>query len=286
MASFAVYLATSRLLGSLCHSSGSDASRGTRASDGRTGCRVKTDGSTGAVLKIGLWNSAAVHRGGLLYRELLRRAQAHGMAGATVWAHIEGSGRGGVFRSIENEAASNALPLWIEWVDEEERLIRWLPDALMRIRGEGVCAMEQARVWWKRPRSVSDQKVPAGTRGDGEPGAQRGAKRAWEAVPGVQVRVYSHEGVFVHGKPIYQAAAEWLRPKGVLWLATTRAAVGISEDGAVRAAGVLPFRQDAPIVITILDELDHAGAWLAEFQHWLGGAALIVSSEVTLYRSV
>jgi PII-like signaling protein len=265
------------------------------------GMGMTTEATAGAVLKIGLWNGSAMCREGLLYRQLLASARANGIQGATVIAHIEGSGGAGVFRSVENEPVSNALPLWLEWVDAEERLLAWLPEVLTRIRGEGVCAMEHAQVWWKRPAGSvprvdrteaadaaerADQTaLAARTRAGGQTGlAQHANWSTFAAIPGREVRVYTHEGVFVGGKPIYQAAAEWLRRKGVLWFATTRAAAGYGDNGALRRAGMFPFRQHAPVVITIVDTRDRVDAWLPDFQQWLGKAALVVSSEVTLYR--
>lgn len=245
----------------------------------------------GAALKIGLWNGAAMREGALLYRRLMESARAEGIRGGTAILQVEGSGGGRVFRSIENEAASNALPIWLEWMDERARIAAWLPRALSELRGEGVCAMAEVTLW-STGLQVAGTSQPvvrvgrrAGQRADVRPATYTTEdRRTVSGVPGLEIRVYTHEGVFLNGKPIYQAVAEWLRRRGVLWFATTRAAAGYGGDGMFRRAGVLPFRQDAPVVMTILDLHDHAIAWLPEFQALLGSAALVVSAEVTLYR--
>jgi hypothetical protein len=65
------------------------------------------------------------HKG--LPAALMERAREDGMAGATVWAAIEGFGSSGHFRTNRFPDLADGLPLALELIDLPERIEAFLP---------------------------------------------------------------------------------------------------------------------------------------------------------------
>ncbi|MCL6632623.1 MAG: DUF190 domain-containing protein [Alicyclobacillus herbarius] len=207
-------------------------------------------------LIIGLWNGATMAGGVPLYRRLLLDAREHGLAGATVWRGLEGGHARGAFRTVENEVASNELPILLDFVAPSARLTGWLPRAGKLIGEHGVMVMEPSR------RTQPNSNLEHGER------------------LGRRVDIYTLERHKQGGRPLYQAVAEFARRRGLLWLSTTRGMCGIGDGGRWHEPGWWLRKDDVPIIITILDAADRVDAHLPELIELVARQGVVVSTVV------
>jgi uncharacterized protein len=85
--------------------------------------RTEEDGTR--VLVFLTEDDRADHHG--LHQVILERAQAEGIAGATLWRGIEGFGSSGNIRSNRFLDSTTGLPLVLELIDSPERIEAFLP---------------------------------------------------------------------------------------------------------------------------------------------------------------
>ncbi|MCL6548312.1 MAG: DUF190 domain-containing protein [Alicyclobacillus sp.] len=294
-------------------------------------------------VKVGIWDGSRTCRGGqLLFRALMADAMAFGVRGCTVCRSIEGGASDRTFRSVENEVASNELPIWMELADDRSVLSPWLPRAKERLQDDGIVVVEQM-AWSSSPgrgrlpaegtvastpergrapavtgrelakadgigmpkaagrdaftAAKSGGPKAAGEAGGvpGDAGVAEGKRRMAAAsgtgevvsgasLPGIHVQVYTLERNRVNGKPVYQAVAEFLRGRQVLWMSTSRGVCGFGERRALHRPRWWFQRSDAPVVMHIVDEAERLSVCLPELARLVGGEALIVSSPVELYH--
>lgn len=264
------------------------------------------------VLQVGLWNGAITGvRGRLLYRAILRSALDAGIRGGTAWIGIEGGHGRGAFRSVESEVASNELPVMLAFVDHALPIARWLPDLRTLVDTHGVVVSDDASVWFRvlgsggrdgrtgtrtgdtsqgAPRDASRDALrpsgdASGDASDGEDAPSRDdsggrASRGDGADEGLMVQVYTVEGRMLQGKPVYQAVAEFLRKRGVLWVYTTRGLTGFGEQRRVHEPQWLLRAHDAPVMVTALDRQDRLGPHLPALVQFVGHEGLVVSRSV------
>ncbi len=84
-----------------------------------------------------------------LYEAIVLKARELGLAGATVWRGIEGFGATSRIHTTKVLRLSEDLPLLIEIVDTEEKVLAALPelDALMEAAGGGgLVTLEKAEI--------------------------------------------------------------------------------------------------------------------------------------------
>ena len=233
-----------------------------------------------AILKVGIWNgSESDGCRGLLYRSLLQSALHHHLQGGTVWGTVEGSRAARTFRTVESEVISNELPVWLEFVDTLARLEQWVPVCRQKLGNRGVMAMESGAVWPPARLTVKEGPlVKVDTRVDGKP-----AQPARQTTPpddGLQVQVFTLEGNQIKGKPVYQAVAELVRKRGVLWISTTRGISGFGELRRMHRPTWWFRRTDIPIVMTILDRASSLEPILEELVEFVGDEGFLVSKPV------
>ena len=81
----------------------------------------------------------------LLYEEIVERARARGMAGATVLHGVMGFGKASRIHSAKVLRLSDNLPVVVEIVDRPERLEAFLPELTAMIDG-GLVTLERVEV--------------------------------------------------------------------------------------------------------------------------------------------
>ncbi|HVS10220.1 MAG TPA: DUF190 domain-containing protein [Planctomycetota bacterium] len=80
-----------------------------------------------------------------LYEEIVRRARATGLAGATVLRGLEGFGAKSRIHTAKVLRLSQDLPIVVEIVDRAEKIEAFLPE-LDSLVGEGLITLETVRV--------------------------------------------------------------------------------------------------------------------------------------------
>ena len=80
-----------------------------------------------------------------LYEAIVLKAREAGMGGATVLRGLMGFGKRSVLHTAEILRLSEDLPILIEIVDKEERIIEILP-ILDEMIGEGLITMEKVEI--------------------------------------------------------------------------------------------------------------------------------------------
>lgn len=80
-----------------------------------------------------------------VYHEIVRRAHAAGLAGATVLRGIEGYGVGGLVHTTRILSLTDDLPLVVIIVDEEDRVRAFLPQ-LDELVTEGTVVIDEVEV--------------------------------------------------------------------------------------------------------------------------------------------
>jgi PII-like signaling protein len=104
---------------------------------------VKLSG-TGLLVRIYVGENDQFH-GKPLYRAIVERLRAEGLAGATVLRGIEGFGAKSHLRTTRILALSEDLPLLIEAVDTDEKIRAVLP-ILDEMVGDGLITLEKVEV--------------------------------------------------------------------------------------------------------------------------------------------
>jgi PII-like signaling protein len=102
----------------------------------------------GKLLRIFVGESDRCH-GRPLYEAIVLKARELGLAGATVWRGIEGYGATSRIHTAKLLRLSEDLPLLIEIVDTEEKVLAALPelDAIMEAGGGGgLVTLEKAEI--------------------------------------------------------------------------------------------------------------------------------------------
>lgn len=238
-----------------------------------------------AVLRVGLWNgSSTCERGRTLYQVLLTEALKAGLRGGTTSGSVEGSRSTRAFRTVESEVSSNELPVFLEFVDELEKLEQWIPACKERIKDDGVIVLEGGHVWGGR--GFGEIKGEGGPTVK-EPQHYLRAQHApldEKAYNGLQVQIFTLERNTIQGKPVYQAAAEFLRKKGILWISTTRGVAGFGDQRRIHQAHWLFRRNDVPIVTTVLDRAEKLERWLPSLVEFVGDTAFVVSKSVVWHH--
>lgn len=219
-------------------------------------------------ISIGIWNGSQTGRGGrLLYRALLEDAMNQGLQGGTAWRVIEGGNQRGIFRSIESEVASNGLPVWLQFIDNADRGLRWLPSATRIVGDGGMIVLDK-----HNHRQLHFESTAEG-------GSQTVLTDA-VATQGIQVTIYTLETNKVHGKLVYQAVAEYLRHRDVLWVATMRGLGGFGEGREIRESGWFR-KQDTPIMMVVVDKAEKISPLLGGLVELVGNQGTVVRTEVS-----
>ncbi len=96
-----------------------------------------------------------------LAHALVRAAQRHGLAGATVLRGIEGYGAHSRIHALHPFTLSADLPLLVEIIDRPERVEAFLPE-VDRLVSEGLVTLDRVEVRYYRRRPAGPPARPAG----------------------------------------------------------------------------------------------------------------------------
>jgi uncharacterized protein len=108
-----------------------------------------------ALLRVFLGESD-LHHGKPLYEEIVERARAKGLAGATVFRASMGFGAASRIHTTKILRLSEDLPVVVELVDAESKLKSFLRE-LDGIMGGGLATLEKATVHLYRPAARAPQ---------------------------------------------------------------------------------------------------------------------------------
>lgn len=101
---------------------------------------------TGAALRLSIFIGASdQHRRHPLYTEIVRRAHAAGLAGATVLHGVEGYGAHSRIHTARLLSLSEDLPVVVVIVDTEPKIRAFLPQ-LAELIGEGLVVVDPVEV--------------------------------------------------------------------------------------------------------------------------------------------
>ncbi|MET9452309.1 DUF190 domain-containing protein [Streptomyces cinerochromogenes] len=112
-----------------------------------------------------------------LYSEIVHRAHAAGLAGASVFRGIEGYGASARIHTSRLLSLSEDLPVAVVVVDTEDRVRAFLPQ-LDELVGEGLVTLEECEVVLPRSRPRSTGGTPAAGRPPGPEGTDPEGKRS------------------------------------------------------------------------------------------------------------
>ncbi|WP_327426623.1 MULTISPECIES: DUF190 domain-containing protein [unclassified Streptomyces] len=102
-----------------------------------------------------------------LYSEIVHRAHAAGLAGASVFRGIEGFGASSLIHTSRLLSLSEDLPVAVVIVDTEERVRAFLPK-LDELVTEGLVILDDCEVIRYAGRDDTSHDRPRGRRGKGE----------------------------------------------------------------------------------------------------------------------
>lgn len=108
------------------------------------------DNSEALLLRIYIGESDHWH-GKPLHLAIVQRAREQGLAGATVLRGIEGFGAKSIIHTTRLLDLSTDLPIVIEVVDAEDKVLRFLEEA-REMAGDGLATVERVRVAFYRPK--------------------------------------------------------------------------------------------------------------------------------------
>ncbi len=220
-------------------------------------------------LQVGIWSGAEARSGLLLYRRLLAQAMRIGLPGATVVTQVEGGQRTRGFRSVESEIESNELPLWLEFVDDTGRWPEFVEDAKRAIGRHGIVVASDVE-------QFDPELRKEGKRVNRPTYAFADRSRA-----GLQVQVYTLEGNKVDGKPVYQAAAEFLRARNIFWISTARGLCGFGDGRRIHKARWFSRNSDIPIVMTVVDFREQLEPHVEDLAALVGDQGVVSVTDVT-----
>ncbi|MGH9394029.1 MAG: DUF190 domain-containing protein, partial [Terriglobales bacterium] len=189
----------------------------------------------------------------------------HGVAGATVTRAIAGFGAAHRVHTSDLLAASDDLPIQIDFIESAARAAELLPK-LRQLIGEGMIAVAPTEV-----------VVAPGVQVAAPPPAQAELRGA-----GKLMRIYVGERDRWRGKPLHEALVESLRAHDIAGVTVYRGIAGYGGAGRKRAD--LPFSRDLPIMLSVVDTEARIRAYLPLLQAMqIEGLVVLSDVEVILY---
>lgn len=104
-------------------------------------------------------------------------------------------------------------------------------------------------------------------------------------VPGLSVRILTHEGARVRHDSVMRAIVAVARREGLAGVTVTRAVEGYSAHGGMRTANWADIADDLPLTIELVDRTERIEPVLPEIVALVGEGALTVT-EVRLFVPV
>ncbi|MGH9416793.1 MAG: DUF190 domain-containing protein [Terriglobales bacterium] len=193
----------------------------------------------------------------------------HRVAGATVTRGIAGFGADHHLHSADILAASENLPIKIEFIESEDRLQELLPK-IRDIIGDGVIAVQPIQVYFAGGASAPASKaapVPlphAGLEGRGK-----------------LMRIYVRERDRWHGRPLHEAIVESLRAHDLAGVTVYQGIAGYGAGARHPKGGAASG--GPPMMLSVVDTEERIRAYLPLLDDMLTGG-LVVLSDVEVIK--
>jgi len=190
----------------------------------------------------------------------------HRVAGATVTRGLTGFGADRRLHTADIEAASENLPIQIEFVATGAQAEELLPK-LREMVGEGMVVVQPAEVYFA-------------------PGGEAAGPRAHPGLQGAckLMRIYVSEKQRWRGKPLHEALVESLRAHDLAGATVYRGLAGYGHGGRLHRDH--PLAHDLPIMITVVDTEAKIRAYLPLLDEMIGHGLVALSDvEVIKYTA-
>ena len=103
---------------------------------------------------------------------------------------------------------------------------------------------------------------------------------------GKLLRIFIGESDTWHGKPLYQAIVERVRPEGLAGATVVRGIEGFGADSRIHTSRILRLSEDLPVVIEIVDTAERVDAILPALDEMVAeGMVTLERVEIIVYRS-
>ncbi len=188
----------------------------------------------------------------------------HRIAGATLTRGIAGFGAQHRIHTADMLAASENLPIKIEFVEQPEKVRELLPKIRDMI-GDGMITVQPVEVYFAGPAAKPAEAPPAAHL------ALRG--------PGKLMRIYISDKDKLQGRPLYEAVVESLRAHDIAGVTVYRgiAGYGTGERLDKGQGGV-------PVMLSVVDTEERIRAYLPYLEPMLARGVVVLSDvEVLKY---
>jgi PII-like signaling protein len=189
--------------------------------------------------------------------ELVRRARAEGLAGATVLRGFFGLDVRG--RLLQQSAWSlvEHVPLVVEFVDSPGVIGAFLTTVAATVL-EGMATLERGHVLLYRQRVAVDRtRMPLTVPGRADTFACLPSPEEFPAmrasVEGQLVRIFLGESDTWHGEPLYRVIVLKAKELGLAGATVLRGPMGFGAHSRVHTAKLLELSTDLPVVVEIVD---------------------------------
>jgi PII-like signaling protein len=99
----------------------------------------------------------------------------------------------------------------------------------------------------------------------------------------VLMRIFIGEADRWERRPLYMALIELFRQKGLAGATALRGVAGFGPDSIIHQAGLLRLSADLPVVIEVVDTLEHLDGVLPEIDRMMSGG-LVTMEKVRVVR--
>ena len=204
-----------------------------------------------------------------LYEAIVEFLYRHGCAGATVTRCVAGYGRTGTFHESKLFSLSDDVPMRIEVIDTERKIMGVLPFVYDMV-GDGLIEVQDTDV----------------IRTPGEQHANEEPKVEHEKLEGraKMVRVYLGEDDRWEGELLYEALVKRLKMMDIAGATVYKGLMGYGGNQRMHRSGWLGLSHDMPIMITIVDSEEKIAKVLPVLDEMVGEGMIALSDvEVIKY---
>jgi PII-like signaling protein len=217
----------------------------------------------GKARKVTVFVSAGDQRDGRpVYELVVERAQARGLAGATVLRGLMGLGADGKVHTAHVTSAHAEVPLQVEIVDSAEMIAAFLPELYVLVDEQ---LIEQHDVEIIRPAA--------------QPSAGAHMKLEGKAR---MLRVFIEAVDQWEGEPLHEALVKRLRLLDIAGVTVIRGVMGYGATGRLHRHKML--RHDEPIVLIIVDTPEKIATVMPAIDHMLGGGMAVLSDVDVIFH--
>jgi uncharacterized protein len=220
--------------------------------------------------------------------ELVQRAKAAGMAGATVLRGVFGLDVSGKLLETRAWSLVDHVPIVVEIVDGASAVGRFL-SVVEEIVPEGLATLERAHVLvYRQNRAASDKArmrldVPASITPLSTLPSPEECPAMHKTENGQLLRVFLGESDLWEGKPLYREIVLKAQSLGLAGATVLRGPMGFGANSRLHTNKLLELSTDLPMVVEIVDSAERIRS-LLPFLDEAVGEGLITIEEVRILR--